>query len=129
MKRGIMLFCVGLLVLVSSCTTFQASNLQMGLSARDSDYQVMGDFYEKVWTNKFLGTSGAATLFNLSQSATDIAARTAIERNIRKLNGTSAMNIKVSYGSNPLHWLLNMVTLGIWAPGTITVSGTVIKER
>jgi hypothetical protein len=111
-----------------SCTTFQASGFQM--RADDvQDYQVLGDFSRKVWAHKFLGQSGGQTLFNISANMTDRPVRRAVEQEIRERGGTAAINIKVKWGSNPVQWILNYLTFNIWAPGTITVSGTVVKDK
>jgi hypothetical protein len=47
---------------------------------------------------------------------------------VQARGGTAAINIKLKWGSNPLQWILNGLTWNIWAPTTLTVSGTVIKE-
>jgi hypothetical protein len=110
------------------CTTFQASGLQMGLVINGQKYEKIGDFSEKEWTNKFLGWGGGGgTLFNLSSSATDPKVREAVEKNVRKLGGDGAIDVRIKYGTNPLQWFLTAITLKIWVPGTVTVSGTVVR--
>jgi hypothetical protein len=76
-----------------------------------------------------LGQSGGTNLFNISSNATSGPIRDAIEKEIRKKEGTAAINISVKYGSNPLQWFLNGLTFNIWAPSTVTISGTVIKQN
>ena len=123
----------GLLILgfgLTGCITFQASGLQMGLYINGQKYEKMGDFTEKEWTNKFLGfyfLPNGATLFNLSSNATDPQVREAIEKNIKKFGGDGVIDVRVRYGSNPLQWIFAAITLGIWMPGTVTVTGTVVK--
>jgi len=128
-------FLLGMLVItlvfgmvLTGCTTFQASGLQMSLYINGQKYEKVGNFSEKEWTNKFLGwgTNGG-TLFNLSSNATDPKVRDAIEKNIKKYGGDAAIDVKIKYGSNPLHWILTWITIGIWVPGTVTVTGTVVK--
>jgi hypothetical protein len=63
----------------------------------------------------------------LTSDATDPRVRSAIEKNIKKLGGDAATDVKIKYGSNPVQWLLTYLTFGIWVPGTVTVSGTVLK--
>jgi hypothetical protein len=110
------------------CTTFQASGLQSGLVINGQKYEKVGDFSEKEWTNKFLGWgNNGGTFFNLSSEATDPEVREAIEKNVRRLGGDGAIDIKIKYGSNPIQWILTSFTLGIWVPGTVTVTGTVVK--
>jgi hypothetical protein len=122
---------IGLLVLgivLAGCTTFQASGLQMGLVINGQKYEKLGDFSEKEWTNKFLGWGGGGgTLFNLSSGATDPQVREAVEKNIKKYGGDAAIDIKIKYGSNPIQWILQRITTGIWVPGTVTVTGTIVK--
>ena len=113
---------------IMSCTTFQASGFQMRVEGA-GDYEVLGDFSRKIWAHKFFGQSGGQTLFNISSNMTDGPARRAIEREVRDRGGTAAINIKVKWGSNPVQWFLNCLTFSIWAPGTITVSGTVVKDK
>jgi hypothetical protein len=130
-KRVWLVILAGLLVLgfgLTGCTTFQASGLQMGLVINGQRYEKVGDFSEKEWTNKFLGWgSNGGTLFNLSSDATDPQVREAIEKNIKKLGGDGVIDVKIKYGSNPIQWILTGITVGIWMPGTVTVTGTVVK--
>jgi hypothetical protein len=118
-----------LTMVVSSCVSFQASGLQMGLDQSSSNYETLGDFSDRVWVNKFLGTSGGTTFLNLSSEATDPAVRNTIEKHIKRLGGDAAINIRIRYGSGPLTYILNSLTLGIWSPSTITVTGTVVKDK
>ncbi|MDR1904657.1 MAG: hypothetical protein LBQ88_20520 [Treponema sp.] len=112
----------------TGCTTFQATGLQMGLVINGQKYEKVGDFSEKEWTNKFLGWGvNGGTLFNLSSEATDPQVREAVEKNVKRLGGDGAIDVKIKYGSNPLQWILTSFTAGIWVPGTVTVSGTVVK--
>jgi hypothetical protein len=130
-KRNWVGILAGLLVLgfgLAGCTTFQASGLQMGLVINGQKYEKLGNFSEKEWTNKFLGWTGnGGTLFNLSSDVTDPQVRDAVEKNIRKLGGDAAIDVKIQYGSNPVQWILSTITVGIWMPGTVTVTGTVVK--
>jgi len=115
---------------LTGCTTFQASGLQMGLVINGQKYERVGNFTEREWTNKFLGLPvlpNGSTLFNLSSTATDPQVRQAVEKNIQKLGGDAAIDVRIRYGSNPLQWILSTITLGIWMPGTVTVTGTVVK--
>jgi hypothetical protein len=117
--------CIGIGLM--ACTTFQASGLQVGMST--SGTEILGDFSTRVYVNKFLGTSGGTNLFNLSANATSGPVRDAIDAEIRKKGGTAAINISVKYGSNPLQWFLNYLTFNIWAPSTVVITGTVIRQN
>jgi hypothetical protein len=130
-KRFWLAILAGLTVLglvLTGCTTFQASGLQMGLVINGQKYEKVRDFSEKEWTNKFLGWgSNGGTLFNLSSDATDPQVREAVEKNVKKYGGDGAVDVKIKYGSNPIQWILTAITAGIWMPGTVTVTGTVVK--
>jgi hypothetical protein len=117
--------CVGMFLV--ACTTFQASGIQMGISI--SGYENLGNFSTKVYVSKFLGQSGGTNLLNLSSNATTGPIRDVIDKEIQKKGGTAAINISIKYGSNPIQWFLNYLTLNIWAPATVTISGTIIRQN
>ncbi|MDR3130238.1 MAG: hypothetical protein LBU18_01690 [Treponema sp.] len=132
MKRKLLLSGILSLALVfgfclAGCTTFQASGLQMG--ARNSQFQVLGDFTTKVWVHKFLGTAAGPTLFNIGSELSESVIQKTIMTEVTARGGTAAINIKLKWGSNPVQWILNGITYHVWAPTTLTVSGTVIKEN
>jgi len=129
MKNKLLLIVLAVFLSIGfvSCTTFQANGIQMGMIT--DGYEILGNFSKKVYINKFLGTSGGTNLFNLSSDATNGPIRDAIEKEIQKKGGTAAINISIKYGSNPIQWWLNGLTGNIWAPSTVTISGTVIKQK
>ncbi|MDR1250911.1 MAG: hypothetical protein LBK62_01965 [Treponema sp.] len=129
MKKTCVFLCVGAFFILASCTTFTAVNLESGLIPGATDYEVLGNFTEREWVNKFLGQSGGANLLNLSSHATDGVVERAISKNLKKFGGTGITNLEISYGSNPIQWILNFVTFNIWAPSTVVVSGTVIRQK
>jgi hypothetical protein len=125
---GMLIIILAFGMTVVGCTTFQASGLQTGLATNGQRYEKVGDFSEKMWTNKFLGWGGnGGTLFNLTSNATDPKVRDAIAKHIKKLGGDGAIDVRIKYGSNPLQWFLTAITIKLWVPGTVTVSGTVVK--
>jgi hypothetical protein len=75
----------------------------------------------------FSGASNGGTLLNLSSEATDPQVREAIEKNIKKYGGDGVIDVRIKYGSNPIQWFLTAITAGTWMPGTVTVTGTVVK--
>jgi len=126
-KTFLIVLAVCVFIVFIGCTTFQSSGMQMGFSTEGTEN--LGNFTKKVYINKFLGTSGGTNLFNLSSDATNGPIRDAIEKEIQKKGGTAAINISIKYGSNPIQWWLNGLTGNIWAPSTVTISGTVIKQK
>ena len=129
MKKKLFLFalvaCIGICLI--ACTTFQSSGFQVGMST--SGTENLGDFSTKVHINKFLGQSGGTNFLNLSANATSGPIRDAIDKEIQKKGGTAAINVSIKYGSNPIQWLLNYITFSIWAPATVTIKGTVIRQN
>jgi len=117
--------CIG--IFFAACTTFQASGFQVGMSTGGTE--TLGNFTTRVYINKFLGQSGGTNLFNLSSNATSGPIRDAIDKEIQKKGGTAAINISIKYGSDPIQWFLNGLTGSIWAPSTVTISGTVIRQN
>jgi hypothetical protein len=128
-KGGLVLAVVAVCLAVNSCVSFQASGLQVGLEQSQSAYEDLGDFYSRVWVNKFLGSSGGTTFLNLSSDATDGVIRNTIEKEIRKKNGDAAINIRIRYGNGPLTYFLNAITFTLWAPSTVSVTGTVVRKK
>ncbi|MDR1444951.1 MAG: hypothetical protein LBI94_08745 [Treponema sp.] len=115
---------------LTGCTTFKATGLQSGLAVNGQQYEKAGYFSEKVWVNQFLGwpfVTYGGTLFNLTAEATDPNVKNLIETNIRKYGGDGVIDVEIDYGSTALQYILACITFGTWKPGTVTVSGTVVK--
>ena len=110
---------------VASCTTFKSSGLAM--YATPPQGTVLGEFHTTVWVNEFLGSAGGVKLLNISANATDNAVTDAIAREIRAKNGTEAINVDIKYKASILNLILNGLTLGLWAPGTVEISGIVVR--
>jgi len=119
---------LAVLVLINSCSTFTMRGYQYQLNTTSENIQVIGDYKIKVSVTKFLGQSGVSTFANISSEEPDYVIKRAIQKEIAKRGGTGAVNIKIKYGSNPLHWILNAITFNIVAPAKATVTFTVIKE-
>ena len=130
MKKECMLLMVSILVcLMSSCRTFSVSGLSQGINPGQGSYEVLGDFTEREWVNKFLGSSGGTNFANITSRATEGVVNRAIQKNLRRYGGTGVINLEISYGSNPIQWILNTITINLWAPSTVTVKGTVIRQN
>jgi hypothetical protein len=91
-------------------------------------YKKMHNFSQKLWTNTFLGWGAyGGTLFDLASEAIEPQLKAAIAATIKKYGGDAAVDVRIKYGSNPVQWILTAITGAIWVPGTVTVSGTVVK--
>ena len=110
-----------------ACTTFTASGIQMNVDTRGME--VLGNFSTSVTVNKVLGVSAGTNLFNISSDITNGLIRNAVEKEIAKMGGTAAINITVKYSANFIHRILNNLTVRIWAPAKIKISGTVIRQN
>lgn len=124
MKKSFVVITILLVVMLASCTTFTASGLS---SYTPKDYEVLGQFEESVTVNRFIGTPGGASLFNILEDAPADAADKLIRKEIQNLGGTGAINIEIKYEAVFWNMLVNSITGGLWAPAKLTVSGTVIK--
>lgn len=52
-----------------------------------------------------------------------------IQKEIEKQGGNGAIDIEIDYGFTAIDFLLTAVTMQIYSPRTITVSGTVVKFK
>jgi len=112
---------------LSSCTTFKASNLTYTPVAAAQQYTVLGTFHKEIWVHEFLGTSAGAKVFNLSADNTDQAIQDAIQKEIQAKGGTSAVSVTVVHQDSFINLLFNGATLGLYAPGTVIIDGTVVR--
>lgn len=111
-------------LIFASCTTFRAEGLS---SYIPQDYEVLGEFEESITAHKFFGSPAGATLFNIAQDSTKDAVSKIIKEEVQKLGGKGAIDIEIEYEATFLNMLAAGFTSSIWAPGKITVSGTVIR--
>ena len=111
--------------IAASCTTFKASGLTYSLKTQKTT--VMGEFRTEVWVDEFLGAPAGANLFNITADATEGQVKEAIQKEIRDKNGDAAINVTIEHQASFVDILLGAVTFDIYAPGTVIVSGTVVK--
>lgn len=125
-KIGIFSFLIAVLGLaLVGCTTFKFSGAQV--TSRLPAYTKVGTFDVTIWVNKFLGSSGGATLFNVTADAMDAPIYDAIQREIQKHSADAAVDITIDYKASFVNLLLNGLTSGIYAPATAHVTGTLVK--
>jgi len=126
-KIFLVLLVFGVAMAAMSCRTFQVSGMETSLTADPGD--VVGNFSTTVRVNKFLGMSGGINLFNLTSDAGDADITNAIRREIANMGGTRAINVRIEQRASFLNLLLNGITGSIWAPQTVLVTGTVVRDR
>jgi hypothetical protein len=125
-KRAFQVSVVVLAILaVGACTTFQLSGIQV---VEDMPgMQPIGDFEIKVGVHEFLGAPGGANFLNVTADSMDNEIYDAIRREVEKRSGDAAINVTVTYEASFVNILLNAVTLGIYAPATAVITGTVVS--
>jgi len=126
-KIFLVLLVFGVAVAATSCRTFQVSGMETSLVAAPGD--VLGNFNTTVWVNKFLGTSGGANILNITSTAGDAAVANAIRQEIANMGGTRAINVTIEQRASFINLLLNSITGSIWAPSTVRITGTVVRDR
>ena len=126
MKKIVLLtLTVVMLFAVVSCTTFKLSGAQVVTDI--PSYQVVGDLDISLNVNEFIGRSGGMNLFNITSEAMDHVIYDAIQREIQKYSADAAVNVTIEYQASFVNLLLNTLTLGLYAPGTAVVSGSIVK--
>lgn len=123
-KLSLIIACVVMALAMASCTTFKATGLTYSPTTKGT---VVGDFKTEVWVHQFLGYSGGTKLFNLMADQMDPAIKTAVEKAIKDKGGDVATNVTIEYQASFLNMVFNNFTAGIYAPGTVIVSGTIVK--
>jgi hypothetical protein len=113
------------ILMITSCTTVKFGGLQV--TDEMQSFTVVGEFETKVTINKFFGTSGGATMFNMGADAAINPVYDAIQREIGKYGGDAAVNIEISYEATIGQKIINAVTATIYAPSTVKITGTVVK--
>ena len=127
MKYAVKLKLVVLAVFLAlaSCTTFKVSGVQ--ITKVIPKYDTVGEFDINVKVWEFLGSSGGANLFNATANTMDPKIYDAIQREIQKFTGDAAVNIVIEYKADFVDIILNGITVGITAPATAHITGTIIK--
>ncbi len=116
---------VVLAVVLSSCTTFKLSGVQV--TREIPSYESVGTFEIAVKVNEFLGSPGGANLGNYSADAMDTKIYDAIQREIQKYTGDAAVNVVVEYKAELMDMIFAGVTGSLWSPATAHISGVIVK--
>ena len=117
--------CVLLIAIVSSCTTFKLSGIQV--TREIQSYQTVGQFKIDVPVMELLGTSGGANIANVTATAMDTRIYDAIQREIQKYTGDAAVNVTVEYKVTLVNAVINGLSGTILAPAVAEVSGVIVK--
>ena len=125
-KAFLVILVLGIAFAAISCRTFQVSGLEASMQGNSGN--VVGTFDTKVWVHKFLGTSGGRNLFNITSAATDAVVIDAVRREIMNYGGDRAVNVKIEYKASFVDMLANGITGSLWAPATVRITGTVVKN-
>lgn len=116
---------LAMLCLLTACTTFKMSGVQMVMDT--PQYHNVADLDVTVQVNKFLGSSGGATFANIGEEATDNAIYDAIRREVTKAGGDAAVNVTIDYKANLGDLLLNNLSGFLWAPSHVHITGYIVK--
>lgn len=123
MKKIYAVIIAALVLALSACTTFTASNLAFGRF----DGEVVGTFDTSVTVWKYIGSAGGATLFDLGQDKTDTAIKHAIRDELFALGADAAIDVTIEQEASFFDFVINSITSDFLAPVTIHISGTAIK--
>ena len=108
-----------------SCTSFQISGLEVAQQLTSGIF--IGNFDIEVRVTKFWGSAAGKTLANMQVDKTDQAIIDAINNEVRRMGGNRAVNVQIAYSATFLDVLLNSLTLNVYAPSYVRVTGTVIR--
>lgn len=125
LKSVLMLIVIAMVLLVSSCTTFQVSGLQ--ITKDMPSYDTVGEFDITVKVMEFLGSPGGANLFNVTADKMDTEIYDAIQREIDKFSGDAAVNVEIEYIATAGGILANGLTGSILAPAQAHITGVIVK--
>jgi len=126
-KKLALVLLVVFAVVLSSCTTFKLSGVQV--TKEIPSYDTVGNFDISVKVNEFLGSPGGANLGNITADAMDTKIYDAIQREIQKFTGDAAVNVVIEYKAEVIDILFSGITGGLYSPATAHVSGVIVKYK
>jgi hypothetical protein len=86
---------------------------------------LVGPLDINVKVSKFLGSSSGVALIN--SGGTDPLIVEAIQREVARMGGSRAINVRIHYRATFVDYLLNTFTGFIYAPTTARVTGMVVR--
>ncbi len=111
---------------LASCVSFASKGLSFGRTVGRDEPVNRIYFSERVWMNKFLGSSAGATFVNVSQTNYDFLVADICRKVAIRYGGIGVEDVSVVHEASAGCILLNAITLGIYAPSEVVVSGYVI---
>lgn len=124
-KRVALVLLIVIAIVMSSCTTFKLSGVQV--TKEIPSYDTVGNFEISVKVNEFLGSPGGANFVNVTSDAMDAKIYNAIQDEINKYTGDAAVYVVIEYKAEFIDLLLSGVTGGLYAPATAHISGVIVK--
>ena len=113
--------------LLASCVSFAAKGMSFGKTDGYADATVNRYYFEeRIWISKFLGSSAGPTFANLSQRNHDYLVADACHNAMMRYGGVGVEDVSVIHEAGAGCILLNIITLGIYAPSEMVVSGYVL---
>jgi len=131
MRAAVALLLIGCMFLVMSCatvaldaTTIQQNAVRMN-QAGEREHTVVADFKVKDKAGWIIG------IVPVNKPAGDNHdyLGSLLQYEINKAGGDAVINVKIKAQFSPVDFLLNFVTLGVYATRTVTVTGQVIKYK
>jgi hypothetical protein len=111
------------LILLASCTTVSFQGMQMTKDV--PSFNVVGEFEKTISQHAIIGGWSGGSLVKMSDN--DERIFSIITDEVQKKGGDAAIDVTIEYGAGFVDLLLNAVTLSIYNPGKIKISGTIIK--
>ena len=120
MRRTVGLAALALVLLLAGCQTVTFQGLPVVVKV--PSYTVVKDFSITIADPHLIGG-----LVPMGQPDQKIF--TYIQEQIEKLGGNAAVDVEIDYGYTAIDFLLNALTMNIYSPRTITITGTVVKYK
>ena len=112
------------LLFIASCTTVSFQGMQMTTDV--PSFNVVGEFERTISQHAIIGGWSGGSLVKMSDN--DERIFSIITDEVQKKGGDAAIDVTIEYGAGFVDLLLNAVTLSIYNPGKIKISGTIIKH-
>ena len=123
MKKLVFGILLGILVLLASCVSVTFEGLQMQKDM--PNFQVIKEFKKVINDPHLLGAGSGFGLIPLGQPDKEIFE--AIRSEINKVSGDGAIDVTIKYGQSFGNMIINTMTVYLYSPRKITITGTIVK--